>query len=63
MGSDLLRCDNSSKIMLYHGIKDQNVLDRVIDYMNNKDENVKWWSHVKELEVNVANIIKNNTSI
>lgn len=62
MGSDLLRCDNSSKIMLYHGIKDQNVLDRVIDYMNNKNENVKW-SQVKELEVNVVNIIKNNTSI
>ena len=34
MGSDLLRCDNSSKIMLYHGIKDKDVLDRVGLYMN-----------------------------
>ena len=41
MGSDLLRCDNSSKIMLYHGIKDKNVLDRVIEYMNVKSENSK----------------------
>jgi autotransporter strand-loop-strand O-heptosyltransferase len=37
MGSDLLRCDNSSNIMLYHGIKDEAVLDRVIGYMKEKE--------------------------
>jgi autotransporter strand-loop-strand O-heptosyltransferase len=37
MGSDLLRCDNSSKIMLYHGIKDKDVLDKVIAYLKEKE--------------------------
>ncbi len=37
MGSDLLRCDNSSNIMLYHGIKDESVLNRVIGYMREKN--------------------------
>ena len=37
MGSDLLRCDNSSNIMLYHGIKDESVLNRVIGYMREKE--------------------------
>ena len=37
MGSDLLRCDNSSDIMLYHGIKDVSVLDRVITHMREKE--------------------------
>jgi hypothetical protein len=41
MGSDLLRCDNSSKIMLYHGIKDKDVLDKVVEYMKVKNEKVK----------------------
>ena len=33
MESDLLRCDNSSNIMLYHGIKNESVLDKVIMYI------------------------------
>jgi hypothetical protein len=37
MGSDLLRCDNSSDIMFYHGIKDESVLDKVIGYMKEKE--------------------------
>jgi hypothetical protein len=40
MGSDLLRCENSSNIMLYHGIKDQHVLDRTIEYFNRKKESI-----------------------
>lgn len=36
MGSDLLRCDNSSDIMLYHGIKDASVLERVVRYIKEK---------------------------
>ena len=40
MGSDLLRCENSSDIMLYHGIKDSHVLDRVIDYIYTKKESI-----------------------
>jgi autotransporter strand-loop-strand O-heptosyltransferase len=37
MGSNLLRCENSSKIMLYHGIKDKEVLERVVGYMKEKE--------------------------
>lgn len=37
MGSDLLRCDNSSNVMLYHGIKDESVLNKVIGYMKEKE--------------------------
>jgi hypothetical protein len=37
MGSDLLRCDNSSNIMLYHGIKDESVLNKVITHMREKE--------------------------
>ena len=37
MGSNLLRCDDSSKIMLYHGIKDKDVLDRVVFYLDEKE--------------------------
>jgi hypothetical protein len=33
MGSDLMRCDNSSNIMFYHGIKNSDELDKVIDYI------------------------------
>lgn len=36
MGSDLLRCENSSDIMLYHGIKDASVLERTIRYIKEK---------------------------
>ena len=36
MGSDLLKCHNSSEIMLYHGIKDKSVLDKVLAYLKNK---------------------------
>ena len=37
MGSDLLRCDDSSKIMLYHGIKDKEVLNKVVGYLKEKE--------------------------
>jgi autotransporter strand-loop-strand O-heptosyltransferase len=37
MGSDLLRCDNSSQIMLYHGMKDKDVLNKVGIYQNKKE--------------------------
>jgi len=37
MGSELLRCDNSSKIMLYHGIKDKSVLERTVRYIKSKE--------------------------
>lgn len=36
MGNELLRCENSSNIMLYHGIKDSHVLDRVVRYIKEK---------------------------
>lgn len=38
MGSDLLRCENSSDIMLYHGIKDPLTLDRAVEYIHSKKE-------------------------
>jgi hypothetical protein len=37
MDSELLRCDNSSKIMLYHGIKDKSVLERTVRYIKSKE--------------------------
>jgi lipopolysaccharide biosynthesis glycosyltransferase len=33
MGSDLMRCDNSSNVMFYHGIKDANILNEVVEYI------------------------------
>jgi len=37
-GSSLMRCMNSSNIMLYHGIKDVNELDKVIKYIKNESK-------------------------
>jgi hypothetical protein len=34
--SDLMRCDNSSNVMFYHGIKDKKELNKVIEYYNGK---------------------------
>jgi hypothetical protein len=33
LGSDLMRCENSSDIMFYHGIKDINELGEVVKYL------------------------------
>jgi lipopolysaccharide biosynthesis glycosyltransferase len=35
-GSDLMRCENSSNIMFYHGIKDKEELTKTINYYNGK---------------------------
>lgn len=37
LGNNLLRCDNSSDVMFYHGIKDNIILNDVIEYLK-KDE-------------------------
>lgn len=34
--NDLMRCDNSSNVMFYHGIKDKKELSKVIEYCNGK---------------------------
>jgi hypothetical protein len=34
LGSDLMRCENSSNIMFYHGIKDSEELLKIINYYN-----------------------------
>ncbi len=36
LGSDLMRCENSSNIMFYHGIKDKLELTKVLNYYNGK---------------------------
>ena len=36
MGNDLMRCENSSNIMFYHGIKDEEELRKTILYYNGK---------------------------
>jgi hypothetical protein len=35
-GSNLMRCENSSNMMFYHGIKDKEELNKTILYYNNK---------------------------
>jgi hypothetical protein len=37
--NDLLRCDNSSNVIFYHGIKDRIELEKTIIYLNEKNSN------------------------
>lgn len=39
LGSDLMRCDNSSNVMFYHGIKNNVELHKVLTYYNEKITN------------------------
>lgn len=49
-GNSLLRCDNSSDIMLYHGIKDPSVLDQVISYIERSDFDSKIEQYILSVE-------------
>lgn len=61
-GNPLRRCDNSSNIMMYHGIKDKNVINNSIKYFKyknmNNSENVKNMYIDSFNNTNISNNIK-----
>ena len=61
MGSNLMRCDNSSNVMFYHGIKDQLKLDMSVNYLKNKNI-MKKFKNSEDTRNQYINII-NNTPI
>ena len=58
LGSNLMRCDNSSDIMFYHGIKDAKILDDVIEYLKKDKVNMTSSEETKQKYISAINNTK-----
>lgn len=61
MSNNLMRCENSSNIMFYHGIKDKIELHKVISYLK-KETNMDKFKNSEETKKQYIDVI-NNTEV